>query len=81
MKTTVSSITVIAMISLTGCTVFSYRSEDLTMDSITEDTEAIQRLADDFRSGWLEGDPERLLSLYTDDAVLLPQDQPAVFPW
>lgn len=44
-----------------------------------EDIQAITQLATDWRSGWLAGDADLLLSLYADDPVLLPQDQPAVF--
>ena len=44
-----------------------------------EDIQAITQLAADWRSGWLAGDADLLLSLYADDPVLLPQDQPAVF--
>lgn len=43
-----------------------------------EDVLAITQLAADWRSGWLAGDVEALLSLYVDDPVLLPQGQPAV---
>ncbi len=43
-----------------------------------EDIEAIKRLAADWRSGWLAGDVDALLSLYADDPVLMPQGQPAV---
>jgi uncharacterized protein (TIGR02246 family) len=40
--------------------------------------EAIKQLAADWRAGWLAGDADRLLSLYADDPVLMPQDQPPV---
>ncbi len=43
-----------------------------------KDMEAIKRLAADWRSGWLSGDADLLLSLYADDPVVLPQDQPVV---
>ena len=45
----------------------------------SEDMEAIKQLAEDWRSGWLAGDADALLSLYADDAVLMPWGQPAVF--
>ena len=44
-----------------------------------EDIDAIKRLAEDWRSGWLAGDAELLLSLWAEEPVLMPQDQPAVF--
>ena len=43
-----------------------------------EDIDAIKQLAADWRSGWLAGDADLLLSLYADEPVLMPQDQPAV---
>ena len=43
-----------------------------------QDIQAIRQLAADWRSGWLTGDTDLLLSLYADDPVVLPQDQPAV---
>jgi uncharacterized protein (TIGR02246 family) len=43
-----------------------------------EDIEAIRRLAETWRSGWLAGDADLLLSLYADEPVLMPQDQPVV---
>ena len=48
------------------------------MPEQTEDIEAIRRLAQDWRSGWLTGDAELLLSLYGDDPVLMPQGQAEV---
>ena len=42
------------------------------------DIDAIKQLAKDWRSGWLAGDADLLLSLYADDPVLMPQGQPAV---
>lgn len=44
----------------------------------TEDIHAIKQLAADWRSGWLAGDADLLLSLYGDEPVLMPQDHPAV---
>ncbi len=48
------------------------------MSTRNEDIEAIQQLAADWRSGWLTGDADLLLSLYADEPVLMAQDQPAV---
>lgn len=39
----------------------------------------IMDLAAAWRSGWLAGDADAILSLYSDDPVLMPQDHPAVF--
>ena len=43
-----------------------------------KDIDAIKKLAADWRTGWLTGDTELLLSLYGDDPVVMPQDQPPV---
>ncbi len=48
------------------------------MNSRNEDIQSIRQLAADWRSGWLAGDVDALLSLYADDPVLMPQGQPAV---
>jgi uncharacterized protein (TIGR02246 family) len=54
------------------------RFDPAPMSKRHEDIKAIQQLAADWRSGWLSGDAERLLSLYADEPVLMPQDQPVV---
>ena len=48
------------------------------MSRWSEDIQAIKQLAADWRSGWLAGDVDALLSLYADEPVLMPQSQPAV---
>ena len=48
------------------------------MSEQTQDIEAIRQLAQDWRSGWLAGDAEFLLSLYADDPVVMPQGQPEI---
>jgi len=48
------------------------------MSRWSEDIQAIKQLAADWRSGWLAGDVDALLSLYADEPVLMPQGQPAV---
>ena len=48
------------------------------MTKENEDIEAIRQLAADWRSGWLAGDVDLLLSLYAADPVVMPQDQPVV---
>ena len=48
------------------------------MTKESAEIEAIRQLAADWRSGWLAGDLELLLSLYADEPVLMPQDQPVV---
>lgn len=49
------------------------------MTGQSADMEAVKRLAEDWRAGWLAGDADALLSLYADDPVLMPSGQPAVF--
>ena len=43
------------------------------------DIRAIKQLAADWRTGWLAGNADALLSLYTRRPVLMPQGQPAIF--
>lgn len=49
------------------------------MTGQSKDIDAIKQLAEDWRSGWLAGDTDALLSLYADDPVLMPWGQPTVF--
>lgn len=44
-----------------------------------EDRAAIKRLAARWRAGWLAGDADALVSLYTERPVLMPQGRPAIF--
>jgi len=44
----------------------------------SSDIRAIKQLAADWRSGWLAGDADALVALYTDDPVLMPQGQPPI---
>jgi len=44
----------------------------------SDDLRALKQVAADWRSGWLAGDVDALLSLYADVPVLMPQGQPAV---
>jgi len=48
------------------------------MTGQSKDIAAIMKLATDWRTGWDRSDVEALLSLYTDDPILMPQGQPAV---
>ncbi len=49
-----------------------------TARSRRNDVRAIMQLAADWRSGWLAGDADALLSLYADQPVLMPQGHPAI---
>ena len=49
------------------------------MSKQAEDIAAIKQLAEDWRSGWLAGDVEFVLSLYAENPVLMPQGQSAIF--
>lgn len=42
------------------------------------DVAAIKRLAEAWDAGWRTGDASALAALFTDDAVLMPQNQPAI---
>lgn len=50
----------------------------MNVSSRHDDLRAIKRLAASWRSGWLAGDVDALLSLYADNPVLMPQGQPAI---
>ena len=49
------------------------------MNRRNRDIQAIKQIAADWRSGWLAGDLDALLSRYGDEPVLMPQGQPAVW--
>ncbi len=52
-------------------------SESATrMTSHAEDLAAVKQLAKDYRAAWLTDDPEALLALYADDAVLMLTNEP-----
>jgi uncharacterized protein (TIGR02246 family) len=48
------------------------------MTKQSEDVAAIKKLAKDWNTGWDCGDTKALLSLFTNDPILMPQGQPAV---
>ncbi len=48
------------------------------MNRNSEDIAAIRKLAEDWRAGWLTGDVDALLALFTDDPVVMPWGQPVV---
>ena len=50
----------------------NHASGESSMSKRHEDIEAIKGLATDWRSGWLTGDTDSLLSLYGDEPVLMP---------
>jgi uncharacterized protein (TIGR02246 family) len=70
--------TAIAALAFAGRAGKNDKSSEPTMYSRNEDLQAIEQLAADWRSGWLAGDVDALLSLYADDPVLMPQGQPVV---
>jgi uncharacterized protein (TIGR02246 family) len=74
----VSSISITIILAFAGCADRNDGSGESTMTKQNEDIEAIKELAETWRSGWLAGDADLLLSLYADEPVLMPQDQPVV---
>jgi uncharacterized protein (TIGR02246 family) len=74
----VSRFSITMLLALAGCAQQNDFSGDSAMKKQNEDIEAIKQLAETWRSGWLAGDVDLLLSLYADEPVLLPQDQPVV---
>jgi uncharacterized protein (TIGR02246 family) len=61
---------IIVSLMFAGCT---------NIHTLPEDIAAIKQLAEDWRSGWLTGDVEFVLSLYAEEPVLMPQGQPPIF--
>jgi uncharacterized protein (TIGR02246 family) len=78
MKQSVRRFAIVMVLALAGCAEQNDSIRDSTMKKQNEDIEAIKQLAETWRSGWLAGDADLLLSLYADEPVLMPQDQPAV---
>ncbi len=68
----------VAALSLAGCAGLKSVVNEPVVNSRSRDIEAIKQLAADWRAGWLVGDVDALLSLYSHDPVLMPQGQPAV---
>jgi hypothetical protein len=54
----------IAALAFAGCAAKNDPSKEPTMSRQTKDILAIKQLAEDWRSGWLAGDADLLLSLY-----------------
>ncbi len=69
-------ITIVLM--LIGCTKQANLPEENIMSRQTEDIAAIKQLAEDWRAGWLGGDPETLLALLSDEPVLIMSHEPAI---
>ena len=78
MKRYVSIAISTAVLAFAGCAGMNETPKEPTMSRRIEDVRAIKQLAADWRSAWLAGDAESLLSLYGDEPVLMPQDRPAV---
>lgn len=68
-----SVITVVLMFA--GCTKQANVRKDIIMSKQPEDITAIEQLAENWRAGWLSGDPETLLSLLSDEPVLIMSSQ------
>ena len=48
------------------------------LDRHAQDVAAIERLNEEWRNGWIAGDADALIALYSDDPILMPQSQPEV---
>lgn len=55
------------MQTFAACTKRDDSSGDFTMTDQSKDIDAIKQFAEDWRSGWLAGDADALLSLYADN--------------
>jgi uncharacterized protein (TIGR02246 family) len=62
---------IVIVLILSGCIKQTNSPEGTIMSKQPEDIAAIKRLAEDWRAGWLAGDPETLLALLLDEPVLI----------
>jgi uncharacterized protein (TIGR02246 family) len=69
---------IIVVLILAGCIKQTNLPEGTIMSRQTEDIAAINQLAEDWRAGWLTGDPETLLALLSDEPVLIMSHEPAI---
>ena len=69
---------IIVVLMLAGCTKQVNVPKDTIMSKQSTDIASIKQLAEDWRSGWIAGDTEFVLSLYAEEPVLMPQGQPAI---
>jgi uncharacterized protein (TIGR02246 family) len=62
-----------------SCRLTQHQPEPVAVpDKHAEDVAAIQRLTEEWHDAWLAGNADALTAMYTDDPVLMPQNQPAV---
>jgi uncharacterized protein (TIGR02246 family) len=78
MKRSISIAAAVVVLVSAGCVATNNPAKVSTMRGQNEDIRAIKQLAADWRSGWLAGDADALLSLYGEEPVLMPQGQPAI---
>jgi len=69
---------IIVVLILAGCIKQTNLPEGTIMSKQPEDIAAIKQLAEDWRAGWLSGDPETLLALLSDEPVLIMSHEPAI---
>ncbi len=72
---------IIVALMLVGCIKQTYVPKDTIMSEQPEDIVAIRQLAEDWRAGWLSGDPETLLSLLSDEpepVLIMSSEDPIV---
>jgi len=63
--------TIIVVLMVAGCIKQANVRKDTVMSKQPEDIAAIKQLSEDWSAGWLSGDPETLLSLLSDEPVLI----------
>jgi uncharacterized protein (TIGR02246 family) len=78
MKSHLKTLPLIVVLMLVGCTRQTNLPEGTTMSKQPEDIAAIKQLAEDWRAGWLSGDPETLLALLSDEPVLIMSSQDSI---
>lgn len=71
MQKHIASIAIVALALSGGCAPDSGSAKDHMKTENTEDIAAIKQFAEEYAAAWAKGDPEILLSCYTDDATVI----------
>jgi uncharacterized protein (TIGR02246 family) len=78
MRLYLSTSMLVLIYAMIACTPAGNPPQTPIKSNPVEDSKAISRLRDEFAAAWKAGDAERVANAYTNDAVLLPQNGPAV---
>jgi uncharacterized protein (TIGR02246 family) len=68
----------VLMLAIAACALTSNQPQTPAKPTVEGDTKAINKLRDEFVTAWKAGDGDRVAKLYSNDAVVLPQNQAPV---